>query len=226
MDNQKNTSRHLKTLWRPLGLVILVALGVMLTITGVLDWQQTIARAQGFTEHWWVAALLILLQVILYTFAMPGSFVLWLVAPLYHPVIGSLILVSGSTLGALSAYYFARRETLAWSSRVRSSHIFTLLKQRGNFLTLCALRIMPNFPHSVINYGSGMLRLPIGQFLTSSMIGFSLKSYLYCKTIHDAVIASKPSELIHLNTLGPLIILTLLVVLAEYLRLRWGRTHH
>jgi len=223
-NNHKNKS-GITALWQPLLLLVLVVTGTILQLTGVLDWQKVINWAQGYAQHWWVPVVLIFLQIVLFTFALPGSTILWVVAPLYEPVTGTIILVTGSTLGALSAYLFARHETLAWASRVKQSHLFKVLERRGDFLSLCAMRLIPAFPHSVINYGSGILRLPIVQFLVASLIGLAIKSYLYCNTIYGALTATDLSDLIRLKTLGPLIILAILTALAAYLRSRWLRTH-
>lgn len=227
--NYKHTMykfHYLQKYWQPASLLILVAAGVIVTLTTDIDWQQTINWARGYTHYWWTAPALVAIQIALYTFALPGSLILWIVAPLYPPITGTAILVSGSTLGALTAYLFAQWKVLGWTNWIVKSHIFKLLNNRGDFLTLCALRTMPNFPHSVINYGSGLLRIPIGSFLASAVIGLSLKTFLYCKAIYSATSATNLSEIIRLNTLGPLVAVTLLVMVAEYLRLRWWRTHH
>jgi uncharacterized membrane protein YdjX (TVP38/TMEM64 family) len=220
-----HTNLHLRKLWQPFVLLALIVLGITLSVTGTIDPANLVQWARQHIQHWWVALALIVLQVFLYTFALPGSLVLWIVAPVYQPIMGSTILVIGSTLGALTAYLFAQQETTSWSLRVKGSHLYAVLKKRGDFLTLCAMRIMPTFPHSVINYGSGILRLPLVPFLISSVIGFSLKSSLYCNAIYGAVSASEPAELIRITIIGPLVIVTLLVVLGEYVRVRWLRTH-
>ncbi|MGD8568875.1 MAG: VTT domain-containing protein [Gammaproteobacteria bacterium] len=216
---------YVKTLWLPAALLALGIMGVIVATTADIDWQQTINLARGCTQNWWMAPALMILQIVLYTFTLPGSLILWIVAPLYPPVTGTIILVTGSTLGALTAYLFAQWKILGSAKWIQKSKIYNLLNNHGDFLTLCALRTMPNFPHSVINYGSGLLRIPIVPFLVSTVIGLSLKSFLYCKAIYSAVSATNLSEIIRLNTLGPLIVVTLLVVAAEYLRLRWWRSH-
>ena len=118
-------------------------------------------------------------QILLFTFALPGSVLLWVFALLYAPVSATVLLVTGSTLGALSAYWFARWQSLTWVTRIQRSRFFHLLEQRGDFFTLSALRLLPGFPHSFINYGCGVLRLPLWRFIGASMIGFTLKYALY-----------------------------------------------
>ena len=223
--NNRSSKTSFATLWQPLLLLGLVILGAILHFTGVLDWQNVLHWAQNYAQYWWVPVALITLQVLLFTFALPGSAMLWVVAPLYEPIMATIVLSVGSTLGALSAYLFARHETLKWASRVQGSHLFQVLERHGDFLSLCALRLIPAFPHSVINYGAGILRLPIVQFLVASLIGLATKSFLYCNTIYGALTASDLSELVRLKTLGPLVILAILTALAAFLRSRWLRSH-
>jgi len=221
--NNKNSKSRFLALWQLLLLLALVVLGILLHVMGVFDWQIIYQWAQASTQYWWTVVVLIILQALLYTFALPGSLLLWVVAPLYEPITGTIILVTGSTLGALLAYLFAKRGSLAWTTRVQQSHVFHLLKARGDFLSLCALRLMPSFPHSVINYGAGILQISYVQFIISSMIGFTVKAYLYCSAIHGAITVADPSELIRADIVGPLVVLTLITVLSELLRIRWSR---
>ncbi|WP_455209126.1 TVP38/TMEM64 family protein [Kaarinaea lacus] len=218
-----NNSSKRARLWQPLLLLALVVSGAMLHFTGVFDWQKVLHWAQGYAHVWWVPVVLICLQAALFTFALPGSTMVWLVAALYEPISAALVLTTGSTLGAFSAYWFARYETLRWANHVQRSHLYQVLEQRGDFLSLCAIRLIPGFPHSVINYGSGMLRLPIVRFLTSSLIGLAVKSFLYSNAIHGAITATNLSELVRLETLGPLVILAILTAFAAVLRNRWLR---
>ena len=225
IDMHSLTPSKFPKLWQPLVLLVMIILGIALHVTGVLDWHKILQWAQSYAQFWWLPIILILIQVILFIFALPGSAMLWVVAPLYPPITSTIILAIGSTLGALGAYLFARQETLAWSDRVQHSHLFHVLEQRGDFLSLCAIRLIPAFPHSVINYGAGILRLPVGRFLASSLIGLATKSFLYCNTIYGAITAMNLSDLIRLKTLGPLLVLALLTALAAFLHARWSRIH-
>jgi len=220
-EGNNNLKSKPGTLWQPLILLALIVLGVILHFTGLLDWQKVLLWAQRYTEYWWVPPVLIGLQAMLFTFALPGSAIVWVVAPLYAPLTATLILTVGSTLGSLGAYWFARRETLRWANRVQGSHLYHVLEQRGDFLSLCAIRLIPAFPHSVVNYGAGILRLPVTRFLLASMIGLAVKSFLYSNAIHGAVAATDLSELVRIETLGPLVVLAIVTALAALLRGRW-----
>ncbi len=212
--------------WRPLALLVLVVLGMILYYLDVFDLNRVLKVVQSYAHYWWVAALLITAQALLFTIALPGSLLLWVVALIYVPVTATMILVTGSTLGALGAYWFARWQSVTWTAQIQRSRFFHVLEKRGDFLTLSTLRVLPGFPHSVINYGAGILRLPLSQFLGSSMIGFILKNILYTSAIHGAVTASDPSDAIRIETIAPLILLALLFALAAFIRSYWSRIHN
>lgn len=211
-------------LWRPLLLLTLVVVGLTLYITGLFDLGRFLQWAEGYTKQWWVVAGLILLQALLFMLALPGSSLLWVVAPLYPPLIATPILVAGSTLGSMAGYLFARRLATPWLTRIGDKRLFRLLERRSDFLTQCALRTLPSFPHSFINYSAGILRLPIGPFLLAAVIGISIKTLLYTIAIHGAMKASDPSELIRIETMVPLVMVALLFVLALLFRRRLSRT--
>jgi uncharacterized membrane protein YdjX (TVP38/TMEM64 family) len=221
--NKSNNNGKLAQFWRPLLLSALVVLGLVLHFTGAIDWQKFLNLVQVYAHYWWVPIVLLCLQVVLFTFALPGSAMVWIVAPLYPPLFATLILTTGGMLGALSAYWFARLESSRWRERMQDNRFYRVLEQRGDFLSLCALRLVPAFPHSVINYGAGVLRLPAARFLAASVIGLAIKSFLYSNAIHGAVTATDISELVRLKTLGPLVILALVTGFAALLRKRWLR---
>ncbi len=105
--------------------------------SALLDW------ARGLAAHWWLAVALVLLQVVLSTFALPGSAVLWLVAPLNAPIAAAAILKAGGCIGALGAYAFASRLTWTAMARLQTSRGDRLMQREGGFLLQCALRLAP-----------------------------------------------------------------------------------
>lgn len=144
-------------------LLALVALGLAAYFLDWREWQQMLQWARGHTQHGWLVVALILLQAVLFMFALPGSSLLWVVAALYPPLGATLILIAGASGGGVAGYFFTRRLTASRLGQLHDHRAFRLLQRHGNFLTLCALRFMPGFPHSIINYGAGVLRLPLGQ---------------------------------------------------------------
>lgn len=191
------------------GLLALTCIGALLHALDVFDWRETLHWARGYAQHWWLAAALIAAQVVLFMFALPGSTLLWLVAPLYPPACASAILTLGGTLGGLAGYFVARRMTARQLAPLRRHRLFRFLEKHGDFLALLGVRLLPAFPHSVINYGAGVLRLPIAAFLAAAALGLGLKSFLYTNVIHS-VAQAEFSEFARLDTVLPLLALAAL----------------
>jgi uncharacterized membrane protein YdjX (TVP38/TMEM64 family) len=197
-------------------LVVLVALGIVLEALGVIEWRLALEWARGRAGGWQIPTAIVAAQVALYTFAQPGSMLLWVAALLYSPPAATLILTAGGTSGALGAYLFARRLARPDPGRARQGRLLRLLERQGDFFTLCALRVLPGMPHSVINYASGVLALPLPRFLCATALGLAVKSYLYCSALGGVIGAAAPSDLVRLEVLGPLILIALLLLLGSF----------
>lgn len=208
-------SERSEEFWPFVLLLALLALGLVAHVLGWLEWQQALQWMRGYTEHWWLAAALILLQIVLFMFAMPGSTLLWVVAVLYPPVAATLILVAGASMGGLAGYLFARRLARQRQARLRENRHFRLLREHGDFFTQCALRVTPGFPHSIINYGAGILGLPLGRFFAAAVLGLGVKTFLYSHVIHRALGAAEPAEQAWQEIAPPLVLLALLLLLAR-----------
>jgi len=203
--------------WPLVLLGLLLVAGLAAHFLEWFEWRKALAWARGHAGQWWLPPALILLQVLLFMFALPGSTVLWIVAPLYAPSVATLILTAGGVGGALAAYAFSRRLTKAERARRQRHPAWRSLAREGDFLALCALRLVPAFPHSVLNYGAGILRLPVGGFAASAVIGFGLKSFLYSSAIHRLLETAEARHLLRPETLLPLLLLALLMLAARFL---------
>lgn len=214
--------RRFSPWWSMLVLVVLAVTGLAVQVLDLVDARAWLDWARGLAAHWWFVVVLLLLQVFLFTFALPGSTVLWLVAPLYAPGPATAILTLGGCVGALGAYAFARQITGAALAQLKDSRGFRLMQREGGFWLQCALRLAPGFPHSAINYTAGSLRLPLLPFLASTVIGFALKAGLYSQAIHSALAADRPADLLSLQALWPLLAAVGVALLAR----AWaGRRH-
>lgn len=202
--------------WWPLAaLGALVIIGLAAQALDLVDWRDALALARGHADRWWMVPALVLLQVLLFTFGLPGSAVLWLVAPLYAPAAAAAILTAGGCAGALAAYAFARRLTGASLARLQAARGYRFLQRQSDFLALCALRLAPGFPHSVLNYAAGVLRLPLAAFLAAAALGFAVKTYLYSRVIHRALAADRPADLLAADALWPLLAAALIMLAAR-----------
>ncbi len=198
--------------------VLLIMAGILLDISGLLDAEKMLNIAREYTDHWWLVLVLILLQIIMFTFALPGSFFLWIAAPLYPPAMATFILAVGSTLGGVTAYLFSKRLTDEWIERIKNSHAYKLLHKQDNFFTLFALRVFPAFPHSLINYSSGILNVKLSRFIPAAILGISIKSYIYSKVIYNATTSERLEDLLDISAYGPLILLSAITLMYVFIK--------
>ena len=205
--------------------VLLITAGILLEFAGLLDADKMLNIAREYTDHWWLVLVLILLQMILFTFALAGSFFLWIVAPLYPPAMATFILAAGGTLGGITAYLFSKRLTDEWIEKIENSHTYKLLRKQDNFFTLFALRVFPAFPHALVNYSSGMLNVKLSHFIPAAILGISIKSYIYSNVIYNATTSASLEELLDISTYGPLILLSAITLMGVFINYRLAGKH-
>jgi len=197
---------------------LLIVAGILLEVAGLLDVENMLGIAREYVDRWWLVLILILLQMILFTFALAGSFFLWIVAPLYPPAMATFILAAGGTLGGVTAYLFSKRLTDEWIEKIEKSRTYKLLHKQHNFFTLFALRVFPGFPHSLVNYSSGILNVKLSHFIPAAIIGLSIKSYMYSKVIYNASTSASFEELLDISIYGPLIALSVFILIGVFIK--------
>ncbi len=212
--------RYIKKL---LLIALLITAGIVLEVAGLLDTDKILTVAREYSEHWWLVLVLILLQAILFTFALAGSLFLWVAAPLYPPPMATFILAAGGTLGGVSAYFFSNRLADDWVTKIEKSHTYKLLRKQDNFFTLFALRVFPAFPHSLVNYSSGILNVKLSHFIAAAILGISIKSYVYSNVIYNATTTASFEDLLNISTYGPLILLSVITLIGVVINFRLSR---
>ncbi|SDB05177.1 Uncharacterized membrane protein YdjX, TVP38/TMEM64 family, SNARE-associated domain [Desulfonatronum thiosulfatophilum] len=180
-------------------------------------------KAEQWTHTWWLVPILICAQAFPFALALPGSIMFLVIGLLYDPLPATAMITAGGVLGSTLAYYFSRRLGNSWVSRVQQGRMYQILRRNTNFLMLCAMRTLPGFPHSIINYGSGLLRIPLKRFVISAMIGYMLKGLLYASMLHGVMDVDEGREMISLEVLWPLIVLAGLFIVGFVLHNRLGR---
>lgn len=193
-------------------LVILVFVGIALQLSEIIDLRQTISLAREYAGTWWLGVLLITLQTVLFTFALAGSTLVWIFAALFTPLTSAVMITTGTTLGGVMAYLFSNRMSDEWVRKVHHSSVYQLLQKNGNLYTLLALRLMPGFPHSVINYSAGILKVGFLRFVTATLAGSAIKSYVYSSVIYNATVMENSSGDIEFSDIWPLLALSILIL--------------
>lgn len=208
---------HTRRLWL---LPLLIVVGVM--IGAVQPWgvDELLAFGRDLASNPWFLAAVVLTMVVLFTFGLPGSLGFWLIAPFQTPLLATALLVAGSVGGALGAYRFSARLRGDWEPEGFSSRVVGLLSRQGGTLTQTALRILPGFPHSLVNFAGGVLGLGLGAFLFAAIVGLSIKWGVYASAVHGLVEAVEAGEALDFRTLLPLLILSALLLAGAGAR-RW-----
>jgi len=201
--------------WKSLALILLFLTGLILDWTGAIDWHQIRVQLEPVAGQWWLPPLLAGMQIALFALALPGSVLIPVIALLYSPLPATLITVSGSVAGALAARHAALKFQSDWTRQKTSSATYRLLERHSDFFTLCLIRIFPGFPHSVINYGCGLLKVAIGPFALATAVGFTVKNYLYAAVIFEAGRADEPIDLMRIDTFWPLLMVVALLTVGH-----------
>lgn len=196
---------------------LLITLGVFMQYAGFFDAEKILIIAREYTDYWWLVLVLILLQGVLFTFALAGSLVFWVTAPLYPPMMAAFILALGATLGGVGAYFFSQYMTDEWSKKIERSHAYKLLHKHDNFFALFALRIFPAFPHSVVNYSSGVLKVKLSHFIPAAFLGVGIKSYVYSDIIYNLTTTASVDDLLNISTIAPLILVSVITLIGVFI---------
>lgn len=199
-------------------LALLIVVGLLMAIWQPVSLDALLERGHAMSANPLVAVALILFQALLLAAALPGTLMLWVVAPIYPPPVAALILTCGSALGALGAYVISRRLRGAHPEEVDHGRVMNLLRERGDLLTQLTLRVTPGFPHSVVNYAAGILHLPLKTFLLAAVIGLGVKWMVYAAAVDALVDVGTGAEPLGLESVAPLLLLALFLGIGAFAR--------
>jgi uncharacterized membrane protein YdjX (TVP38/TMEM64 family) len=90
-------------------LILLILAGLILQQTGIIDSLQILEYFEKFSEKWWAWSLVLGIKVVFYALALPGSSLIWVAAILYKPLIATLLIACGGTLGGFAGYFFFKK---------------------------------------------------------------------------------------------------------------------
>ena len=206
---------------RALVLFAIVAIGVWVVVTDPVDRAQLRMLGEWLTAHPAALAALLLVQVAMFALALPGSLMVWLVAPFLDFGLAVTLMVVGSVLGALAAWKVAGWLGATARSRVAGHPVYKLLTDASDPITQTALRVLPGFPHSMVNYAGGVLALPLPGFLGAALVGLTLKWMLYVSAIQALIEAGDDAGGPDAIALLPLLLLAMFLVGGRWLAQRW-----
>ena len=176
--------------------------------------------ASQASHHPVVIIGVMLIMVVTLAIGLPGSIGLWLIAPFYPPLIATVMLTLSSVAGAMGAYQVAARAGQHWNPKGLTLKVMQMLEQRSDLMTQCALRVLPGFPHSVINFAAGLRSISLKTFLLAAVIGLSIKWGVYSSAIYGALEAIEEENALQFDVVMPLIALALLLLVGAWFRRR------
>ena len=195
-----------------------LTLALFFNIYDLFDIEKWQLLVKSYSDQWWVIIILVIVQILLFTFALAGSLVFWITAPLYPPVTATLILASGATLGGVGAYYFSAYVTDDWVKKIEKSHAYRLLHNQDDFFALFALRIFPAFPHALVNYSSGILKVKLTHFIAAAFLGVGIKTYVYANIVYNLSSEASFKDLLNIKTILPLVLLSLITLIGVLIK--------
>ncbi|WP_346798427.1 VTT domain-containing protein [Halomonas sp. Bachu 37] len=176
--------------------------------------------AMEASHHPLVVMGVMLIIALTLAIGLPGSIGLWLIAPFYTPWLATSMLTLSSVAGAWGAYLLAARLGKSLRPSKFTLKIMHILEQRSDLLTQCALRVLPGFPHSVVNYAAGLCRLPLERFLLAAAVGLAIKWTVYSNAIYGTLQSLEGEDALTFEIVLPLLALTLLLLFGAWMRRR------
>jgi len=117
-----------------------------------------------------------LLFMLIYTvgtvFFFPGSVLTLAGGALFGPVLGTLINLTGATIGAALAFLVARYLASDWVEEKTGGRLKQLKEgvEGEGWRFVAFVRLVPLFPFNLLNYALGLTRIPLLQYVTASWL--------------------------------------------------------
>ena len=156
-------------------ILLVAAIVALLLYFGVHD--QVLHLLSWFEEQGaWTALLFILVMALVVVLLLPGVLFTTGAGFVFGVLQGSLYVVLGTTLGAVTAfliarYLFGERATLYVRTHARIQLVSDELTPHGWKIVLLS-RLVPFFPSKLANYFFGLTRFSLGGYTAASLIGF------------------------------------------------------
>ena len=170
--------------WVKLGafLLLVIGLGWVLKALGVDFTQVTPERIRGFVLSFgiWAPAIYLLAygQPII---PLPASVMTITGGLAFGPLWGALAALGGATVRACSEFLVARllgREAVAKLLKGKVAELDQKIGAHG-FKTVLLIRLIPNLPFDVQNYGLGFSQVRFGPYALASFLGMIPGSFAY-----------------------------------------------
>jgi len=133
-----------------------------------------LAAIQNWIEGAGSAApvLFMLIYICATVFFFPGSIITLLGGALFGPVLGTVYVLSGATIGSMLAFLIARYLAFDWVANKTGGKLKQLMTGIDNegWRFVAFVRLVPLFPFNLLNYALGLTKIPFSQYSLASFI--------------------------------------------------------
>ncbi len=169
-----------------IALIIFTVLALLIAKkTGFISFITDISSMQSYFQSLGIVAysVYILIYIVVALFMFPASVTTIVAGIVFGPVVGGLLALVGSTIGATCAFIVAKyiaRDFIV--EKFENNPIFDkiekgVLENGTNFLILT--RLVPIFPYNVQNYAYGLTNMSVLKFTIVSFICMAPGAFIY-----------------------------------------------
>ena len=135
-----------------------------------LDITAIIEQVEAFGPMTWL--VFILLYAIATILFLPGSVLTLAGGSLFGPVLGTVVNLTGATLGALLAFIISRYLAADWVERKTGGRLKQLKNgvEAEGWRFVAFVRLVPLFTFNLLNYALGLNRIPLLHYLVASYV--------------------------------------------------------
>lgn len=176
--------------------------------------QQILHAAEQVRGLWYAPLILIVSYAIGCIFAVPASLFILAAGVIWGWLLGGTYAMIGGVLGATLSYLVGRfvGEGMLERFGAVGRRVAKQVDHAG-FRSLLVLRLIPLFPFAVLNYGAGVARVQIVDFVLATALGLMPSNYVFAYS-SDAIVRQTMTEgdaLVRLAVVAGLVLCVVLV---------------
>jgi uncharacterized membrane protein YdjX (TVP38/TMEM64 family) len=113
----------------------------------------------------------------------PGHFILIASGMIYGPLVGGLIVMTGTLIGAILCFkiseHFGRPILERIMDRKSLDAIDNFMREKKGFITFLLIRLNPVISFDMISYGAGLTKMNFVKYLIATVISVVIGSFIY-----------------------------------------------
>lgn len=209
--------------WRPLVALGVIAIAVVLVLFTPVGKHLGPDALDRYGDTPAAAAVLVALYLVTFGLGIPGSALFLAAGFVFSPAIATALGVFGGTSGSVIAHGIGSVLGAEARERWRRRRGFAVVERSLDFSGILTLRLLPAFPHSVLNYGCGIAGARLAAFIPATALGLAVKAFIYASVAHEATRTRAAVQLFRIEVFGPLIALALITLAARRIARRRAR---